>query len=213
MIDNVEQYFRINPNAFQFNNKLNKDIGKSVHYKNKERFILAQKQKESPIVPVSDIVKLVNNLLESIGIKAVDEKMAKMNPNEVSYEELKKRYHLTDERDIVWMKFTTSGHVGVVACSNDIGFDLPQDKSEYNDKVNVYNKFSKMDEEKWKYTTAGILVHSVGEKWDESFVLVFPLECTDMSCQYKRHEVEIAIGNYLEANNVPIIDYYSHNYG
>ena len=61
MIDNVEQYFRINPNAFQFNNKLNKDIGKSVHYKNKERFILAQKQKESPIVPVSDIVKLVNN--------------------------------------------------------------------------------------------------------------------------------------------------------
>lgn len=36
------------------------------------------------------------------------------------------------------------------------------------------------------------------EKWDESFVLVFPLKSNEKPCQYKRHEIEIAIGNYLE---------------
>ena len=110
------------------------------------------------------------------------------------------------------MKFTKSGHVGVVACSSDVGFDIPQDESEYNTRIKVYNKFKKCYEDKWKYTTAGILVHSVNEEWDKNFVLVFPLESNGTPCQYDRHEIEIAIGNYLEKNNVPIIDYYSHNY-
>ena len=28
---------------------------------------------------------------------------------------------------------------------------------------------------RWKYNTSGILVHSAGLSWDESFFLVFPL--------------------------------------
>ena len=212
MINNYEQYFHINPNAFRFSPKLNKDIAKSVHYNDRERFRLAQEQKDKPTVPVSQIIKLVNDLLESVGIKPVEEKQAKMNPNEVNYDELKGKHHLVDKRDIVWLKFTKSGHVGVVASSNDIGFDIPQNESEYNTKIKVYNEFKKCYEDKWKYTTSGILVHYVNEKWDESFVLVFPLKSNEKPCQYKRHEIEIAIGNYLEKNNVPIIDYYSHNY-
>ena len=206
MVENFEQYFQINPNAFRFSPKLNKNIAKSVHFKDRERFNLAKEQKNKPIVLVSDIIILVNDLLGSIGIKTVEEKLAKLNPNEVNYDELKKRHHLADERDIVWMKFTKSGHIGVVASSNDIGFDIPQNESEYNTQVKVYNKFRKCYEYKWKY-------HFVGEKWDESFVLVFPLESNEKSCRYNRHEIEIAIGNYLEKNNVPIIDYYSHNIG
>ena len=212
MVDNFEQYFQINARAYRFSPKLNKKIAKSVHYKDKERFKIAKEQKSKPIISVSDIVKLVNNFLESVGIKTIEEKKAKMMPNEVDYDKLKNTYHLADKRDIIWMKFTKSGHVGVVASSNDIGFDFPQNESEYNTQIKVYNKFQKCYEDKWKYTTSGILVHSVGEEWDESFVLVFPLESKEKPCRYNRHEIEIAIGNYLEKNNVPIIDYYSHNY-
>ena len=140
MVENFEQYFQINPNAFRFSPKLNKNIAKSVHFKDRERFNLAKEQKNKPIVLVSDIIILVNDLLGSIGIKTVEEKLAKLNPNEVNYDELKKRHHLADERDIVWMKFTKSGHIGVVASSNDIGFDIPQNESEYNTQVKVYNK-------------------------------------------------------------------------
>lgn len=212
MIDNLEQYFQLNPNAFRYNSKLKKNIAKSVHFKDRERFDLAKEQKDKPIISISEIIKLVNDLLESVGIKAIEEKHAKMNPAEVNYDELVKTYHLADKRDIVWLKFTKSGHVGVVASSNDIQFDIPIDESEYNSRIKVYNKFKKCYEEVWKYTTSGILVHSVNEEWDENFVLVFPLESNGKLCRYNRHEIEIAIGNYLERNNVPIIDYYSHNY-
>ena len=212
MVDNVQTYFQVNPNAFQYNLKLNKYIAKSVHFKDRDRFDLAKEQKEKSTVPVNNIIKLVNDLLESVGIKTIKEKQAKINPKEINYDELKRIHHLADVRDIIWMKFTKSGHVGVVASSNDIGFDIPQNTSEYNTKIKVYNKFKRCYEDKWKYTTSGILVHSVDEQWDESFVLVFPLECNEKPCRYDRHEIEIAVGNYLEENNVPIIDYYSHNY-
>ncbi|MEE1249860.1 MAG: hypothetical protein UHU19_11640, partial [Lachnospiraceae bacterium] len=84
---------------------------------------------------------------------------------------------------------------------------------DYNVQIKVYNKYKKCYEDKWKYTTSAILIHSIGEEWDESFVLVFPLEGIGKNCKYNRHQIEIAIGNYLLKNNVPIIDYYSHNYG
>lgn len=109
------------------------------------------------------------------------------------------------------MKFTKSHHLGVVAAGNDIGFDIPASKDEYHVKVNKYNKYNNCYEQVWQHTSSGILVRSVCQEWDESFVLVFPLERSSKKCKYTRHEIEIAIGNYLEAMNVPIIDYYSHN--
>ena len=66
------------------------------------------------------------------------------------------------------MKFACN-RVGVVACSNDINFDIPTTKDEY-DEVN----FTKTGKKKgWKYNTSGILVHSVNLKWDDSFFLYF----------------------------------------
>ena len=212
MVDDFQKYFRVNLNAFQDSKKLNKKIAKSVHFKDRERFDLAKKQKEKSVVQVSCIIKLVNDLLETIGIKPVEEKQAKINPNGINYDELKRIHNLADVHDIVWMKFTKSGHVGVVASSNDVNFDIPCDSSQYDIRVQRYNSYEKRNKEEWKYNTSGILVHSVGEQWDESFVLVFPLESNEKPCKYDRHMVETAVGNYLEENNVPIIDYYSHNY-
>lgn len=212
MNESLEKLFQVNPNAFQYSIKLNKRIGKSVHFDDKERFDIAKKQRDKSPVSISCIVELVNELFDLIGIETVDEKSAIMDPNNVNYEEIKKKHHLNDIGDIVWIKFTQSGHVGVVAVSNDIGFDIPRSAREYNDKIIEYNRYSKCYEKKWKYTTSGILVHSVYEKWDESFVLVFPLEWKEENCKYDRHMVEIAVGNYLEQKGVPIIDYYSHNY-
>ena len=63
-----------------------------------------------------------------------------MDPKKISYSEIKKQYHLSDERDIVWVKFAKgkgnqAGHVGVVAQSNDINFDLPPSADAYKEAV------------------------------------------------------------------------------
>ena len=57
------------------------------------------------------------------------------------------------------------------------------------------------------------MVHKLKKEWDESFVLVFPLRKLKESCGYSRHNIEMAIGNYLIEQNVPIIDFYSHYIG
>ena len=37
-----------------------------------------------------------------------------------------------DRRDIVLLKFTKDGYLGVVAASDDINFSIPHNKSEYD---------------------------------------------------------------------------------
>ncbi|MCI8271350.1 MAG: hypothetical protein HFG16_03445 [Erysipelotrichaceae bacterium] len=101
------------------------------------------------------------------------------------YDEIQKVFHLRDVKNIVWIKFTVNGRVGVVAQSFDINF--------------AYD------------TTSGKLVHDWDGGWDTSFVLIFPLT-EDILQSYSREEMETAIGNYLIEKKVPIIDYYSHNY-
>ena len=83
------------------------------------------------------------------------------------------------------MKFTDKGHLGVVAKSFDINFE--------NDN------------------TSGKLINEVGEKWDDSFVFIFPL-AKEILNVYKKDDIERAIGNYLISKGIPIIDFYSHNY-
>jgi hypothetical protein len=121
--------------------------------------------------------------------------------SEINYDKIQKDYNLSDKRDIIWMKFTKDGYLGVVAVSNDINFDIPKEKKDYNEK---------RSKNKWKYNTAGILVHQLNKSWDDTFVLVFPL--ANIPDKYKRGDIERAVGNYLIDKNVPIIDFYSHNY-
>lgn len=101
------------------------------------------------------------------------------------YDIIKETFELTDVKNIVWIKFTANGRVGVVAKSFDINFDYD--------------------------TTSGELVHEYDGGWDTSFVLIFPLT-QDILRRHSKEEVETAIGNFLIDKKVPIIDYYSHNY-
>lgn len=133
-----------------------------------------------------------------------------MNPTVVDYKKIKNDYSLKNEKDIVWMKFTTSGYPGVVAVSNDINFDVPNNTSEYDLKVEVWDPYEKCKKSEWKHNSSGIIIHKLREQWDDSFVLVFPLK--NIPYGYSRHDIEKAIGNYLIKKNVPILDFYSHIY-
>ena len=104
------------------------------------------------------------------------------------------------------MKFTAGKkRVGVVACSNDVNFDIPPTKEDYDVVLKT---------KRWKYNTSGILVHSAGLSWDESFFLVFPLLGLKdgKNGKKQRHDLETGIGNYLISKNVPIVDYFSHRF-
>ena len=85
--------------------------------------------------------------------------------------------------------------MGVVAVSDDVNFDMPEDWSVYDKKHIVYNSYKK---------------HKLGKEWDESFVLIFPLK--GIPDGYTRSDVETAIGNMLIEKDVPILDFYSHMY-
>ena len=102
---------------------------------------------------------------------------------------------MNSEKDLVWLKFANNGHLGVVATSNDVNFQIPKNKSEYNSKIRVYNEYEKRDKYEWEYNSAGIILHNLGLKWDESFVLLFPLG--NIPNGYRRHDIEKAIGNFL----------------
>lgn len=112
-----------------------------------------------------------------------------------------KVFPVKDKRDIVWIKFTDDGYVGVVASSNDINFQIPNDKSEYDIKIN----------NRWKYNSSGIIIKELDKEWDKDFVLVFPIFTNPNSMT--RHGIEKAVGNYLIDHQVIVLDYYSHRIG
>ncbi|UJS27847.1 hypothetical protein L2Z53_00365 [Macrococcoides canis] len=180
----------------------------SVHYKSYTRFQKAKEQLTLPTVGVEKIQEYVLEFLSKIDIKPT--KNPKMNLTVVDYKKIKNDYSLKNEKDIVWMKFTKSGYLGVVAVSNDINFDIPNNTSEYNLKIEVWDPYKKCKKSEWKHNSSGIIIHKLREQWDDSFVLVFPLK--NIPYGYCRHDIEKAIGNYLIKKNVPILDFYSHIY-
>ena len=213
MIENVEQYFEEDKDAFFYSRKLKKNCNKSVHGKSYDRLNKARDEiKMKQPVSLETIIAYVNELFETIGIKRIDYPKPIVKPNDIDYNKIKELFHLEDERDIIWMKFTKKGYLGVVATSNDIGFDFPSSKSAYDKKIEVYDSYERKYKEVWKFSSSGILADKVDDKWDETYVLIFPLEKDSGFCKYNRHQIETAIGNYLISKNVPIIDYYSHNY-
>lgn len=167
------------------------------------RVAKAREQAKLVPIPVDDIVGYVNEFLEVLGMEKVENPRFEI-PEGLSGDELEeyldeKLYapmcekHKTCE-DLVWMKFTTDGFLGVVAVSNDINFDIPKDGETHL----------------CKRTTSGIIIHSLGKVWDRSFVLAFPL--VRIPEGLKRGNIECGIGNYLIDNGVPILDFYSHRH-
>jgi hypothetical protein len=170
----------------------------SVHYSEK-RFEKAVEQAKLPQKDIKTIIKHVNDCLVKIGIQ-VDKSPIEIGLKDIKYSKIANDYGLVDKRDIIWMKFTADGYLGVVATSNDINFDIPESSADYDKK----------HKNKWEYNTSGILVHHVDKRWDDTFVLIFPL--ANIPSGYKRGDIERAVGNYLIDKDVPIIDFYSHIY-
>lgn len=181
----------------------------SVHFCNTYRLDKAKEQITYAPVSIGDIIQYVNMFLKSIRM-TISEYEPKTCTTDIDYAYIKEQCKLADERDIVWMKFTKDGYLGVVATSNDINFDIPINSEDYDQKVKVYNEYYKKYQYMWKYNTSGILVHQLGKEWDESYVLIFPL--VNIPHGYTRGDIERAIGNMLIAKGVPVIDFYSHNY-
>lgn len=174
----------------------------SVHYDKRTRFDKAEEQAELRSKKIQEIIDYTNEFLELIEIDST------LNPIVESesfdnkfYKKIKEKNNLKDERDIIWMKFTEDGFLGVVATSNDINFQVPNNLSQYKEKSS-HNK--------WKYNTSGIIIHHLNKQWDKSFVLIFPIKKN--SKNLKRGDIERGLGNYLIKKEVPIPDFFSHRY-
>ncbi|WP_297723474.1 hypothetical protein [uncultured Mobiluncus sp.] len=176
----------------------------SVRYcENAPRIVKAQEQAKKQPVPPEEIIKYVNEFLKALDMPTVESPRLDL-PSGLINDELEDYIdsHLYapicdaggDCRDLVWMKFTNLGFLGVVAVSNDINFDIPKDG----------------DSHLCKRKTSGIIVHALGQSWDRRFVLAFPLK--SIPEDLRRGHIETGIGNYLIERNVPILDYYSHRY-
>ena len=197
---------------------------RSVHYGRTERFDKAEEQLNKAPKTVDEIINLTNSFLQSNGLKPVD------NPKFTSFSvgngrqgyrtvvgindgELENKINdhfglvenpLNDSKHVIWMKFAKNGQLGVVAAGNDYNFDIPPSSDVYNETNNGKRKCKC---NKWKYATSGIILHKLNLEWDESFLLIFPLQGIEDS---QRKDIEEGVGNFLIENDVPIIDFYSH---
>lgn len=151
------------------------------------RYKVASKEAEKDCVRLEKIIEYVNEFLLMMGMETIKNPKIEYDNKQNFKERLKKMtVNLDDERDIVWMKFTADGYLGVVGTSNDINFD----------DVN----------------TSGKIIRYLQKEWDDSFILMFPLIKSPQNPNIlDRHLMESGIGNYLISKDVPILDFYSHN--
>lgn len=170
------------------------------------RYKKAEEQFAMKTKTQQEIFNYTKECLENLGLdttRIVEVGDVKKRPpyNKSFYQELKTEFSLDDERDIIWMKFAANtGHLGVVATSNDINFMVPDDMCDYDKKTEAG---------KWVFNFSGILIKYLGESWNEDYVFVFPL--ANMSkLSYTRHMIEKEVGDYLINKGVPILDFYSH---
>lgn len=152
-----------------------------------------------------EITTLVNIFLEQIGISINAEfnNIVKVKSKEekikgrISYTDIKQQSGISCKEDIVWIKFNRSGCISVVGVGCDIYFTSKTKEETSAGKINIFLKQLEADEE---------------HEWDEESILVFPLIGLNKLEGIDRSDIESGIGNYLIANDVPILDYYSHNY-
>lgn len=188
----------------------------SVHCGRTKRFDKAEEQLKKAPKTVDEIINLTNSFLHNIGLKTVDnpkftnfsvdndDKTVKINDKKFNDQFGLVENPLNDPKHVIWMKFAKNGQLGVVAASNDYNFDIPPSSDVY-DETNNGKRKCKCN--KWKYATSGIILHKLNLEWDESFLLIFPLQGIEDS---QRKDIEEGVGNFLIENDVPIIDFYSH---
>ena len=179
----------------------------TVHNGSTTRFRRAEEQAKILPVDVDEITEVIYKefsefIAKPIKYKITESQIETNGVVTIDYKCLKDKYRLADERDIVWMKFTKDNYLGVVADSNDINFDIPNDRNMYDEK---------RENGLWKYNSSGILIHYLGKEWDSSFVLICPI--IKFPEGKNRHFIEKSIGDFLIEKNIPILDYYSHKIG
>ncbi|QJC21776.1 hypothetical protein [Arcanobacterium buesumense] len=167
------------------------------------RIRIAKEQSLKEPTPIEDIIAYVNEFLTSLGMLASDNPQISF-ASELTDAEIQEVLNRTlyapihdaygNCEDLVWMKFTQDGYLGVVAVSNDINFDIPPSLEAHLCTRN----------------TPGIIVKSLHKQWDRTFVLAFPL--INIPKGLKRANIETGIGNYLISQGVPILDFFSHRY-
>ena len=143
----------------------------TVHNGSTTRFRRAEEQAKILPVDVDEITEVIYKefsefIAKPIKYKITESQIETNGVVTIDYKCLKDKYRLADERDIVWMKFTKDNYLGVVADSNDINFDIPNDRNMYDEK---------RENGLWKYNSSGILIHYLGKEWDSSFVLICPI--------------------------------------
>ena len=156
--------------------KKNPDYRCSVEYdKTEYRKKKAMSESKKDVVSIQNIQELLGEFLayfnidnKGIFIESLDILMT------INYEHIRRQYKLKNQSDIVWMKFTTDGYLGVVASSNDINFD--EDNS------------------------SGKLIKSVGKKWDNNKIIIIPLNIVNE--RNDRLLIEKIFGNFLTENNI-----------
>ncbi len=179
----------------------------TVHNGSTTRFRRAEEQAKILPVDVDEITEVIYKefsefIAKPIKYKITESQIETNGVVTIDYKCLKDKYRLADEIDIVWMKFTKDNYLGVVADSNDINFDIPNDRNMYDEK---------RENGLWKYNSSGILIHYLGKEWDSSFVLICPI--IKFPEEKNRHFIEKSIGDFLIEKNIPILDYYSHKIG
>ena len=194
-----DAYAKPDEEAFFWSNELQKICGKPAVYKQGKHFSrkktqrqeIAEKEAEKEPESIDRIINLTNCILSLGGMSEVKEPLISgpelaglLCGNTEFYKQI---FRIPRADQLVWMKFTSDGHLGVVAAGSDINFD----------KTNNSYK----------------IINSCGLEWDESFVLAFPLysNTNELDWDYIS-KIETVVGNYLIQNGVPIIDKYSHNY-
>lgn len=150
------------------------------------RFNVAKEEAKKKRVGINEIIAYVNEFLLAIDMDTVENPKIEFEGDfsEKLFELYKKVKDETGNKgNIIWIKFTTDGYLGVVATGADVNFNMDN--------------------------TSGRIIKHVGQKWDERFVLIFPLK--KIPPNLTKQLIESGIGNYLISKNVPILDFYSHN--
>ena len=166
----------------------------------RRRTAKAKQKKELDPAPLQRVIDLTNVMLGVCGYSPVKDPVVSgaklerlLSFKDLSYSDRESKYEAefgVPKGRFIWMKFSQSGHVGVVAAGADINFD-------------AYDRGRRIKSD--------MFVKACGLTWDTSYVLVFPLPAS-WDVVEDLHVVETLVGNYLIASGVPIIDCYSHNY-
>lgn len=151
------------------------------------RFEVAREEAKKKRIEINEIIAYVNDFLAALDMDVIENPKIEFEGDFL--EKLSKLYKKVKEEagnedNIIWIKFTIDGYLGVVATSADVNFNMKN--------------------------SSGRIIEHVKKKWDESFVLMFPLK--NIPKNLNRQLIESAIGNYLISKKVPILDFYSHNF-